>query len=161
MNKTLKLFLQFGAIFIILYFFLDFLTFAYVKSTYKPINDYEIEINSPKIEITEAKATYINGYVKGKVNNNTGEDMDNLYVKINFYSERDVDLGTRFAKIENLKKGESKEFEIKFKYQDVKSFKVNVTNEAVIEEGKDLQIFDGFTSIAVIFASLIFIRYFL
>ena len=161
MNKTLKLFLQFGAIFIILYFFLDFLTFAYVKSTYKPINDYEIEINSPKIEITEAKATYINGYVKGKVTNNTGEDIDNLYVKINFYSERNVDLGTRFAKIENLKQGETKDFEVKFKFQEVKNFKVNVTKEAVINDDEGTYMFDGFTGIAVIFASLIFIRYFL
>lgn len=161
MNKTLKLFLQFGAIFIILYFFLDFLTFAFVKSTYNPINDYEIEINSPKIEITEAKATYINGSVKGKVTNNTGEDIDKLYVKINFYSERNVDLGTRFAKIENLKQGETKDFEVKFKFQEVKNFKVNVTKEAVINDDEGTHMFDGFTGIAVIFASLIFIRYFL
>ena len=159
LNNTLKRFLQFGAIFIVLYFFLDFLTFAYIKTTYHPIEDYTIEINSPKIEITEAKATYINGYIKGNITNNTGEDIDVLYVKVNCYSERDNDLGTKFAKVENLKQGETRDFEIDFRFQEVKSFRVNVTKEAVIDTSEGTHIFDNFKGIYAIFSGLILIHF--
>ena len=71
----LKTFLIYLILFIALYFFVDFASFAYIKTTYNDLTDFTIDVENPKIKIQEAKVTYINGYIKGTILNNTYEEI--------------------------------------------------------------------------------------
>jgi len=115
-------------LFILLYLFVDFICFASVKMMYKDLNDYEILVKSPKIEIIEAKGTYANGYIKGILTNDTNSVIQNKYIKVDVYSERNVNLGTEYIKIEKLDLAKTMDFEVKYSYTDVSNYKVDIVD---------------------------------
>ena len=104
---------------IIGYFFSNLIITFCIKGTYKEIKTQVLTDISPKIELIETKATYINGYTEGRVTNNTSETIDNKFVKIDCYSARDVKLGTKYVRINNLKPNETMDFKMGFKFTDV------------------------------------------
>ncbi len=87
-------------------------------------------IESPNISVTEAKATYVNGYVKGNIYNNTNDTINNKYLKIACYSPRNMFLGTKYVKIENLESKKTQDFEMWFKYTDVSYCEISVVDSA-------------------------------
>ena len=103
---------------------------------YKPIYKYEIETESPKIEITEAKATKANGIIKGTITNQTDSAIENCLIKIVVLSDSNIVLGQEFLKAGNLDPQQSKEFECKFRYNNVTNFKISVAEE---EKSLDLE----------------------
>ncbi len=113
------------------YFFSNILITIVLKGTYKEIKTQMIESTSPKIEIIQTKATYINGYTEGKVTNNTGEVIDNKFVKIDCYSARDVKLGTKYVRISDLKPNETMDFRMGFKFTDVYRVNISYVDEAI------------------------------
>lgn len=116
---------------IIGYFFSNILITICLKGTYKEIKSQVIDNVSPKIELIETKATYINGYTEGKVTNNTGSTIDNKFVKIDCYSARDVKLGTKYVRISDLKPNETMDFRMGFKFTDVYRCNVSYVEEAI------------------------------
>lgn len=125
----LKTFRTWLILFILLYLFVDFICFASRKMIYKDLNDYEILVDSPKIEIQEAKGTYANGYIKGFITNNTNAIIENKYIKLDVYSERNINKGTEYIKIEKLDLSKSMDFEVKYSYTDVATYKIDIVNE--------------------------------
>ena len=67
--------------------------YLYINGTYKAIEDSKIEVENPNITIEQAKATYVNGYVNGKIKNNTEETINEKYIKFEFSTLRDVNIG--------------------------------------------------------------------
>lgn len=124
--KTLTKYL---VILIIFYFFSNIIITVCIKGTYKEIKA-EVLTDVPKIELIETKATYINGYVIGKVTNNTGSVINNKYIKIDCYSARDVNLGTKYVTIGNLQPNESIDFKMGFKFTDVYRCEISYVEEA-------------------------------
>lgn len=116
--KRLKTFFIYALLIAALWLFSDIVIYLTINGTYKPI-DSKVYISSPQVLITENRATYVNGIVKGSVKNNTEETINDMYLKIDMYSKRDVNLGTKYVKIENLEKNEIQEFEMGYKYTDV------------------------------------------
>lgn len=108
------------ALCIILFFIFSniMINFA-IKGTYKPIGSDVILREDLKINIRDVKATYVNGYVEGSVKN-TSEDVEMAYVKIDLYSKRDNLLGTKYVKIPNIRKNETREFRTGFEFTEVK-----------------------------------------
>ena len=104
------------------------------QGTYKAIEDSKIEVENPNITIEQAKATYVNGYVNGKIKNNTEETINEKYIKFEFSTLRDVNIGNKYLKIENLEPGQEIEYKVNFKYQDIKKMKIS---EATAEEVKN------------------------
>ena len=49
--------------------------FEVLDKTYNDLTDFTIDVENPKIKIQEAKVTYINGYIKGTILNNTNEEI--------------------------------------------------------------------------------------
>ena len=66
MKKLFKYFLAFVALYIIV----DIGSYISIKSTYIP-KDYEVYIDNPEVTVSEFKATTLNGYINGKIKNNT------------------------------------------------------------------------------------------
>ena len=107
--------------------FSDILIYLSINTAYANV-DVKVYPIAPEIIIGESKATYVNGYVKGMIKNNTEEIMNNKYLKIDLYSARDVLLGTKYVKIENLEANKYQNFEMWYKFTDVDYANITVTD---------------------------------
>ena len=87
----------------LLFVFSNVMIYLYINGTYKAIEDSKIEVENPNITIEQAKATYVNGYVNGKIKNNTEETINEKYIKKMKISE---------ATAEEVKNATESEFEI-------------------------------------------------
>ena len=115
--------------------FSDILIYLSINSSYTRV-DAKVYTNSPEIIIGESKATYVNGVVKGSIKNNTGDIINDKYLKIELYSARDVKLGTKYVKIENLEVDKYQNFEMWYKFNDVDYANISVTDNInnIVEE---------------------------
>ena len=118
----------------LLFVFSNVMIYLYINGTYKAIEDSKIEVENPNITIEQAKATYVNGYVNGKIKNNTEETINEKCIRFEFSTLRDVNIGNKYLKIENLEPGQEIEYKVNFKYQDIKKMKIS---EATAEEVKN------------------------
>lgn len=136
----IKTFLIYLLLIVALYFFVDFASFAYIKTTYEDLHDFTIEVSNPKVKITESKATYINGYIKGSLLNNAEETIEKKYVKFEFFSEHDVSLGKKYVKVEQLMANEEKDFEVQFNLENVDHYKITIADENESISDEELQL---------------------
>ena len=125
--KRLKTFLMYILLIVAFWLFSDILIYLSINSTYANV-DTKVYTNSPEIIIGESRATYVNGYVKGSIRNNTEGIINDKYLKIELYSERDTKLGTKYVKIENLETSKYQDFEMWYKYTDVDYANITVTD---------------------------------
>lgn len=114
-------------IIIVFIIFSEFMIRVGLKNTYKTISG-EIKTASPEIVISEAKTTDVNGYVKGIIKNISEEDIAKTVIKLDLYTKRENILGDRCLEILNLKVGESREFEINFRYNNVDYYEITCVN---------------------------------
>ena len=132
--SRMKTFIIYAIIIVAFYFLSNILIYLFVKGTYKYITG---EIASDNIEIVQAKATYINGYIDGKITNNLEEPIMNKFIKIEIYSKRGLNLGNKYIEISHLDAQETTDFHIGYKFTDSYRYKVSVVdnaNEATDEE---------------------------
>lgn len=107
--------------------FSDILIYLSINSAYKNV-DAKVYTNSPEIIVGESRATYVNGFVKGSIKNNTEGIINEKYLKIELYSARDVKLGTKYVRIENLEPSKYQDFEMWYKFTDVDYANITVTD---------------------------------
>ena len=125
MKKLFKYFL----IFIALFLFVELCTNFSMKERYNNEPKYKINVTSPKIEVTENKASNYNGYIKGSITNDTGEHLRNKFLQFDFYDKDDVYLGTESQEIKIFNINEKSSFNIEYKYTNVDKIEINFVNE--------------------------------
>lgn len=113
---------------ILLFVFVGVCTYVCVNSMYLEIKQYKIISEVPTITVSEAKATNVNGYVKGTVANQTETELNGKYIKFIFYAENNSEIGTEYVEIGTLKPQETKTYEAKFRYQSVEKFIVMISD---------------------------------
>lgn len=135
MNK-LKTFLIY--ILIIVGFFLtsEFLSgqliqqmYVKLKGTVKENFNYKGQEIAIDVDVVDAKATNMNGYVKAKVTNNTDYTIEKAYLRIELFAKTDVKALIRYLEIDNLKPGEQRDYELKFRAGYVDTYKIAVKDE--------------------------------
>lgn len=125
--KRMKTFFIYALIIVAFWIFSDIVIYLSVNGTYKD-KETKIYVSSPEVIITENKATYVNGVVKGSIKNNTEKIINDVYLKIDMYSPRDVNLGTKYIKIDNLKQNQVRNFEMGYKFTDVDYVTITTTD---------------------------------
>lgn len=105
------------------------LVYFLTKTYYKDMNNYEILITSPAIEVTESKVAKNKGYIKGTATNNTGELVSNMYIKFDFYDENEKFIGSEYEQIEVFNSTETVKFDIKYQYEDVAEIKISIVKQ--------------------------------
>jgi len=130
-KKTLLMYL---IIFVAFYFFTNLMIYLFVHGSYKPMENYNVEKSDIEIIVEDARTTNMNGYIKGKVNNNTGGFVRDKYLKFEFVSERNTNMGNKYIYIPGLAEDESKSFELKYKLENVNSFNVSIVDEDQIKD---------------------------
>ena len=126
--KRMKTFFRYAILIAAFWIVADLIIYVCIHGTYK---HKEVKINAsvPQVIVTENKATYVNGYVKGSIKNNTVGILNNIYLKIDMYSSRDVNLGTKYVKINNLNSNEIQDFEMWYQYTDVDYVELTIVDE--------------------------------
>lgn len=105
-----------------------------LKSMYSKISGeidthYSVTDTQFKVENISAKACNINGYVLFNLINTTGKDVEKCYLKLDLYNERDQLADTEYIEIDNLKEGETKNFNVKFKANNIEKFKAEIVED--------------------------------
>ena len=131
--SRMKTFFIYALIVAIIILSTDFITNIILNSNYKEMKNYDIGTVAPKVEINQAKTTYMNGYIKGNITNNTESKMTNQFIKIEFYSENRNKMGTEYLKIDSLEVDETKEFELKYNIKNTHHFKLTIVDEKTEE----------------------------
>lgn len=97
--------------------------------------EYKTVIVKTPIQMeTELQASSTNGFIKGKIINNTENIIKNKWLEIKLYSKNDVLMGTKYVEIDEIKAKEEKEFEVHFKFNKVEKAEVNIINEKPQQE---------------------------
>ena len=99
-----------------------------VKTMYKDITAYEIRVSNPSVTITEAKATNVNGYIKGEIINNGSETISGGYLCFVLFNENFESVGNEYIEIGTLNPQETKTFEVNFKRNNVDRFIVGLAD---------------------------------
>ena len=146
--KTLFMYASWVILFII---FSEFLINVGLNSAYKPI---ERRDNVSQVNIYQAEATLVNGRIRGLITNSETDNISNKFLEFDFYSERDVYLGKKIININELQPGETQNFEILFKLEDVDYYTVSVLDEKT--EGEEIEILpEGMTTAQIVLATAI------
>lgn len=126
--KRVKQIATFTILAIIFAIFTDYMAKVGLRNSYKTISG-EIKSVSPQITVTDAKTTDVQGYLKADVKNNSEEKIEKIYIKLDLFSKRDVNLGTEYLEINDLEAGKERSIEIKYKYSNVDHYEITTKNE--------------------------------
>ena len=114
---------------IVAYIIVEVLVYFLTKTYYKDLNNYDILVESPVIEITESKVSKSKGYIQGNITNDTAELMRNLRVKFDFYNEQGKYVGSENKTIDVFNISERLNFDIKYEYDDVNEIRISIVRE--------------------------------
>lgn len=128
-------------IFVGFYIFSTIAAYFYIQSTYETIDGDVIESNNITVIVEDAKSTIVNGYIKGNILNTTDIEVKSKYIKFDLISKRDNVILTKYIYIDELKAGETKEFNLSFRAENIKKFKIE-TVEYAENQDKGMEVID-------------------
>ncbi len=146
MNR-MKTFFKYILALVLLFVFSNLIINGLLRTSYTKIKDYDIDVSEIYVDVTEAKASSWNGNIKGIVKNTSDKDVENKYLRISMLSKNKRILGEKYIKIDKLEVDQLKKFEVSFDYDNVKSFKIELTDtmpegvsfiELIKENAKDI-----------------------
>ena len=129
--SRMKTLLTYALLIFAFFIFSELLINLNLETTYQNIGRKD---SLSQVTIYQAQSTKINGRIKGKVQNTAEHKINNKYLRVDLYSERDNILGSKYIDISNLREDETREIEIYFKLQDVEYYEIKFTDEK--EEGE-------------------------
>lgn len=124
----MKKFFKYFILVLLLYILGNVLINALLKASYTKIEKYEINTSPLYVDITDAQASQRDGTITGIVKNNSDKIIENKYLKVDMLSKNNNVLGTKYIRIEKIEINQLKNFEVKFDYDNVKSFKIELTD---------------------------------
>lgn len=126
------------ALWIILFFiFSELIINVGLNSSYKDMRSIS---KVEQVNIEQAQATLINGRIKGTIKNIGSENINGKYLKIDIYSERGVHLGAKYYDINNLGEEETQDFQLYFKTEYAKYYRVSIVDEKDTDDDLDKEI---------------------
>lgn len=127
--KTMKTFFIYFLLIAGFFLLSNFLENGTISSMYYTIKGSRINNDIMSVEVAEAKATNVNGYLNIKVTNNSNQYIDKAYVKVVLKDEFGSEAMTEYSTIENLEPGKSKNIRIKFRGNRIKNYTVEFVSE--------------------------------
>lgn len=133
MDKMKKIF-KYVLFVLLVYLLSNVITNAFIKTSFKNMENYSIEFKQPYVDVKEAKVSKRNGYIKGIVKNNTSNVIENKYMKVSLLSKNGICLGEKYIKIEKLEIAQLRNFEVEFDHDNVETFKIEIVDTMPEEE---------------------------
>ena len=130
----MKKFFVYFILFVALFLFINLFTELQMKEKYRTITNHEILVKSPKVTITESKAKYSYGYIKGNILNDTKEHIKDKFLQFDFYDKDGIYVGTEYKEIKYFNVEESIKFEINYEYVNVNKIKISFVDKVLEPE---------------------------
>ena len=124
----MKTFFKYFLVLVIFYFFSTIMINSFLKVSYTELENYSINTQPLFVDVTEAEASKRDGHIYGVVKNNSDTVIENKYLKFSMLSKNENVLGTKYVKIEKIEVNELYNYEVEFDYDNVKSFKIELTD---------------------------------
>lgn len=144
--KRLKTFATYILVLVLFFVFSRVMIFIGLNNTYDNIN---VKGTIPEcVSISSAKATSVNGEIKGKIS----EELNSKYIKFNFYTDIDSLAGSYYVTPLELENGD---FEFYFKLNYIESYSIEITDEEPEPLNLDcfsLQEFKGYVILSALIA---------
>ena len=150
--SRLKTFFMYAVWVLAFFVFSRVMIFIAINTTYEYKN---IEVRTSIITEAEVQATSIDGFAKYKIVNNTQNDIENKYIKLECYSKNSVLMGTKYIKIDKILTNEEKEFEVRFNYSRVDYATIELIDEIPQDVTEEQTISDPEMNIAMVISALI------
>lgn len=125
--SRMKTFLIYLLIVLGFFFLSNFLINVSLNASYRTIGRKD---NLNQVIIYQGEATKVNVRLKGMIKNT----LDKKYVRIDFYSNRDNMVGTKYIDISDMKENEEREIKVYARLNDVSYYEISYTNEKDVEE---------------------------
>lgn len=129
--SRMKTFFKYAMWVILFFIFSEIMININLETVYRNIGRKD---NLPQITIYQAQATKVNGRIKGIIKNQAENKIESKYIKVDFYSERDVLLGTKYIDVSAMRENETQDLELYFKLQNVDYYEMSFTNEKTESE---------------------------
>ena len=129
--SRMKTFFKYAMWVILFFIFSEIMININLKTVYRNIGRKD---NLPQVTIYQAQATKVNGRIKGTIKNQDENKIESKYIKVDFYSERDVLLGTKYIDVSAMRENETQDLELYFKLQNVDYYEMSFTNEKTESE---------------------------
>ena len=142
---TMKKFLIYLILFILLFFWSRYMAGMAIHNTYKANENYRMLGTSPTITVSESKQTKVNGYIKGTITNNTGSYIPDTYLKVTFYNKSGEGFAVKGINLSNFANGRTVEYRLNHRYSNVERLTLEMTNEKVENTATDLDPLLDFT----------------
>ena len=98
--SRMKTFFKYAMWVILFFIFSEIMININLETVYRNIGRKD---NLPQITIYQAQATKVNGRIKGTIKNQAENKIEYKYIKVDFYSERDVLLGTKYIDVSAMR----------------------------------------------------------
>ena len=149
---THKKFFMYAVSVVLFFIFSQVVIYVALHSTY---SYKKIEVESELVSEASVKANSISGIAKIKILNNTQNEIENKYIKIDCYSKHDVLMGTKYIETDRILTNEEKEFEVRFNYNKVEYAKIDIVDEIPEEVPQESLISDEKMKIGLAVGALI------
>jgi len=126
---TTKKFFKYLIAFIIVFGAVSFLTSILMDWSYEPVKKGAVAEKYFKIDNLDCKATNVNGYVEGKVENTTNSYVDYLRIIIELYNENNIKMGEEYYEFVDFRAGETRNFRVDYKYEGIKEYNIKWSRE--------------------------------
>lgn len=114
--------------------FTEFIIAVGLNSTYKKIEN--ISEMPEGVTIFQSEATTVNGRIRGIVKNDEDNPIKGKYLKFDFFTERNVNMGSKYIELDKSKT--EIPIEAFFKLDNVSYYKVSFADEKPSNGGLDL-----------------------
>lgn len=122
----MKKYLIYIILLILLALLTEFLIAVGLNSTYKQMENNSSS-NLSQVEIYQSESTKVNGRIRGIIKNDEENPIKEKYLKFDFFSDRGVNMGSKYVEIDKTKT--SQPFEAFFKLNNVSNYKMSFVNE--------------------------------
>ena len=116
--SRMKTFFKYAMWVILFFIFSEIMININLETVYRNIGRKD---NLPQITIYQAQATKVNGRIKGTIKNQAENKIESKYIKVDFYSERDVLLGTKYIDVSAMRENETQDYEMSFTNEKTES----------------------------------------
>ncbi|MBR1654437.1 MAG: FxLYD domain-containing protein [Clostridia bacterium] len=132
--SRMKTFFKYLLLVVVFFAFSNLMIKAFLKTSYSDMHGYDINVEDAFVDVTEAKASNRNGYINGTIKNTTESVIENKYLKVSMISKNDIVIGDKYILIDKIEPEQIRKFEVKFDYDNVKTFKMEMVDNKPEEE---------------------------
>ena len=109
------------------YLFSTIIIYVGLNATYRNINYRE---DLPEgISINLSQATKVNGRIYGEVISSEQNNLEGKYIRVDIFSKKGENVGSKYIKIENTKIDEPKKFAVFFTADNIKYYTVDILDD--------------------------------